>query len=206
MEEKRAINDAFRRQWHIGAQKIFYDKESDVYTYENERWQLEEITDFQNQQLAQQLLDKQTKLKAELELERGHAQKIYNEYRITQDKLKNLYKQDTTQFLLELRNKQQAYAAYVKSMQLMQSRISSAGIEKRAYGGQLSMGKATIVWENGLEKIIARQASYVQPTNSINTTNHTNNNTLTLNGVDIGNFATIDDMLDMLRMRLTRHR
>ena len=73
-----------------------------------------------------------------------------------------------------------------------------------AYGGSVMSWMASIVWENGPEQIIARQSSYVQPRNAGNSYNTVNNsNSLNINGIEIGNFNTVDDMLDALKERLT---
>ena len=73
-----------------------------------------------------------------------------------------------------------------------------------AYWGSILEWHASIVWENWPEQIIARQSSYIQPRNAWNSYSTINNNSnLSINGLELGNFATIDDMLDALREKLT---
>lgn len=73
-----------------------------------------------------------------------------------------------------------------------------------AYWWSVMSWVASIVWENGPEQIIARQSSYVQPRNAWNSYNTVNNsNNLSINGLELGKFNTVDDMLDALKERLT---
>ncbi len=205
LEEKRSLYDAIARGKKVGQAKIFYNATTDTYSYENEKGQIKKVTDYKNQELAQQLYDKQAKLQTELEQVRQHVQSEYGEYKKTHSKLQSLYRQDTDNYIIELRRKEQAYRAFSRSIRAMEARAGGTLVPRRAYGGTLSVGMPTMVGENGLEHIIARQASYVQPANSINTTTTNNTNALTINGVNVGNFGSVDDMLDMLRNRLTRH-
>jgi len=73
-----------------------------------------------------------------------------------------------------------------------------------AYWGSVLEGKVSVVGENGPETIIARQSSYVQPRNAGNSYNTVNNsNNLSINGLEFGNFDTVDDLLDALKEKLT---
>lgn len=73
-----------------------------------------------------------------------------------------------------------------------------------AYWWSVLSWVASIVWENWPEQIIARQSSYIQPRNAWNSYNTVNNsNNLSINGLEFGNFNTIDDMLNALKEKLT---
>lgn len=95
----------------------------------------------------------------------------------------------------------------LKEQQLIEKRkeyLSLWWTSHRAYGWSVLNWQASIVWENGPETIIARQSSYVQPRNAGNSYSTINNsNSLSINGLELWNFNTIDDMLDALKERLT---
>jgi hypothetical protein len=92
-------------------------------------------------------------------------------------------------------------------MNALASQLSSR-VWHNAYWGNLLEWSASWVWENGPEQIIARQSSYVQPRNAVNnnSTIYNNQSSLSINGLEIWNMNSVDDLLDELRNRLTyRH-
>jgi hypothetical protein len=62
-----------------------------------------------------------------------------------------------------------------------------------------------MVWENGPEAIVRRQSSYVQPRNAVQnySTVNTSNNNLSINGLQLWNFNTVEDLLAELKNHLT---
>ena len=204
LDEQRAIYEAYSSQWslwEIWKQAIkmeddvikYYDKAKDQYV---------EITDFKNQEIARELLNQQTKLETEnqqLEDAKEKELKIINDYN---NKILSRWQSDTKAYKTELDNRLAAVKEYVESVKALYDSIPSSA---RAYWGELNKW-VTLVGENWPEAIIRRQASYVQPRNSVmnNSTVYNNQNSLSINWIEIWSFNSVEDLLNWLKPYLTR--
>lgn len=204
LDEQRAIYEAYSDQWalwEIWKQAIkmeddvikYYDKAKDQYV---------EITDFKNQEIARELLNQQTKLETEnqqLEDAKEEELKIINTYN---NKILTRWQSDTKAYKTELSNRLSAVKEYVESVKALYDSIPSSA---RAYWGELNKW-VTLVGENWPEAIIRRQASYVQPRNSVmnNSTVYNNQNSLSINWIEIWSFNSVEDLLNWLKPYLTR--
>ena len=204
LDEQRAIYEAYSDQWalwEIWKQAIkmeddvikYYDKAKDQYV---------EITDFKNQEIARELLNQQTKLETEnkqLEDAKEEELKIINTYN---NKILSRWQSDTKAYKTELSNRLSAVKEYVESVKALYDSIPSSA---RAYWGELNKW-VTLVGENWPEAIIRRQASYVQPRNSVmnNSTVYNNQNSLSINWIEIWSFNSVEDLLNWLKPYLTR--
>lgn len=199
--EQSKIYEAYAQQEELSEKAIkleddkisYYDKEQDKYV---------EITDFKNQEIARELLNQQTKLDTEnqqLETAKKEELEIINNYN---NKILARWQSDTKAYKTELNNRKEAVRQYVEDVQALLSSIPSS---YRAYGWELNKW-VTMVWENWPEAIVRRQASYVQPRNSVmnNSTVYNNQSSLSVNWIEIGNFASVEDMLNWLKPYLTR--
>jgi hypothetical protein len=83
--------------------------------------------------------------------------------------------------------------------------LASVPDSYRAYWWTLNTW-VTMVWENWPEAIVARQSAYVQPRNAVqnNSTVYNNQNSLSINWIEIWNFNTVEDLLNGLKPYLTR--
>ena len=119
--------------------------------------------------------------------------------------IKKKYEDDTTNYKIELDNKKKAFAQYVQDMNALASQLSSR-VSHNAYWWNLLEWSASWVWENGPEQIIARQSSYVQPRNAVNnnSTVYNNQSSLSINGLEIWNMNSVDDLLDELSNELEK--
>ena len=202
LEEQRSIYQAVANQWDlssIGEQAIkleddivsYYDATKDKYV---------EITDFKNQELARDLYNQQIKLEAEYEQQETALQSELELVENHSKKVLAQWQSDTKAYKNELNNRLDAVRDYVASVQALLASVPSS---YRAYGGELNKG-VTIVWENGPEAIVRRQASYVQPRNASNSYSTVNNNqsSFAINWLNV-NVSNVDEFLGELKNRLT---
>ena len=205
--EKSKVYEAVANSWDFleNAKVRYKDESKEVVQYfDNEEQQWKDITDFKNSEYARDVLDNQLALqqkKQDLDIELKDELKAYGDQVM---KLRDEYKKDTKNYKDELENKKQALRDYVREANEILSWLSSKA-PHNAYWGSILNWNASWVWENGPEQIIARQSSYVQPRNAVNnnSTVYNNQSSLNINGLEIGNFNTIDDLLNELRNRLT---
>ena len=202
LEEQRAINQAVANQGNLDAiGKKAIELEGDIVKYyDATKDEYVEITDFKNQELARDLYNQQVKLETEYEQQQTA---LNNELELVKDhsqKVLNQWQSDTKAYKKELDNRLDAVRAYVASVQEL---LASVPDSYRAYGGELNKG-VTMVGENWPEAIVRRNASYVQPRNAVQSYSTVNNsNNLSINGLEVGNFGTVDDLLAELKNRLT---
>lgn len=200
--EQKGIYEAVANQGTLDAigKKAIELEDDIVKYYDATKDQYVEITDFKNQELARDLLNQQTKLETEYTQQQTA---LNNELDLVKDHSEKVLAQrqsDTKAYKKELDNRLDAVKSYVYSVQDL---LSSVPDSYRAYGGELNKG-VTMVGENWPEAIVRRQASYVQPRNAANTYSTVNNtNSLSINGLEVWNFNSIDDLLGELRNRLT---
>ena len=208
--EKSKMLEAISDSWDWNEQaKIRYkdDSKEQIEYFDKTKEQWVEITDFKNEEYARDVLDNQEKLaqkKLDLDTALEDELKAYGDQVLD---IKKKYEDDTKNYKIELDNKKKAFAQYVQDMNALASQLSSR-VWHNAYWGNLLEWSASWVWENGPEQIIARQSSYVQPRNAVNnnSTIYNNQSSLSINGLEIWNMNSVDDLLDELRNRLTyRH-
>lgn len=205
--EKSKVYEAVANSWDFleNAKVRYKDESKEVIQYfDDEKQQWTDITDFKNSEYARDVLDNQLALqqkKQDLDTELKDELKAYGDQVM---KLRDEYKNDTKNYKDELENKKQALRDYVREANEILAWLSSKA-PHNAYWGSILNWNASWVWENGPEQIIARQSSYVQPRNAVNnnSTVYNNQSSLNINGLEIGNFNTIDDLLNELRNRLT---
>lgn len=202
LQEQKGIYEAVANQGNLDAiGKKAIELEGDIVKYyDATKDQYVEITDFKNQELARDLLNQQTKLQTEYEQQ---SQYLQEELALVQKHSENVLKQwqsDTKAYKKELDNRVDAVRAYVSEVQ---SLLASVPSSYRAYGGELNKG-VTMVWENGPEAIVRRQASYVQPRNAVQSYSTVNNNqsSFSINGMSV-NVNNVDEFLGELKNRLT---
>ena len=205
--EKQAIAQAMMAQedWKQYIKTVEW-KGTRYYDEATKKW--EEIHDLDNIEYAKQLESQSMNLNDQL--------KQFQQEKDTEVEILI----DTTARKIELENEfqkvfeenikkqwEQIEGLIQKEQRLIDKRreyLSMWGTLHNAYGWSVMSWQASVVWENWPETIIARQSSYVQPRNAGNSYNTVNNsNSLSINGIEIGNFNTIDDMLDALKERLT---
>lgn len=203
LEEQKKLYEAFANQWdlaNIGKQAIQIEDDIVKY-YDATKDQYVEITDFKNQELARDLLNQQTKLEAEYQQQETA---LNNELELVESHSKKVLAQwqsDTKAYKRELDNRVDAVRDYVNEVQALLASVPSS---YRAYGGELNKG-VTMVGENWPEAIVRRQSSYVQPRNAVQnySTVTTSNNNLSINGLQLWNFNTVEDLLAELKNHLT---
>ena len=201
--EKQAILQATANQGNLGDEnKALIEEDGMIKYYDAEKEAYTEITDYKNQELARQLLEKQTEMESEYQLNVEQKEKEEALLQEHYDKLESLYQSDTEIYKGELKKKEKAVRDYVEKVKAMLSEIPAS---HRAYGGNLLNGQVSIVWENGPEAIIARQSSYVQPRNAVqnSSTVYNNQSSLSINGLEFWSFNNIDEMLIALKDKLT---
>lgn len=206
--EKQAIAQALMNQ-EDGQQYIKTLEDKGTFYYDTVKKQWEQVQNEDNIQYAKQLENQVVNLNDQLK-----------EYKSEKDKEVEILI-DTTARKIELENEfQNVFMENVKKQEKELDNLIAKEqklIDKRreylsmrwstshnAYWGSILEWHASIVWENWPEQIIARQSSYIQPRNAWNSYSTINNSSnLSINGLELGNFATIDDMLDALREKLT---
>jgi hypothetical protein len=182
--EKQAILQATANQGNLGDEnKALIEEDGMIKYYDAEKEAYTEITDYKNQELARQLLEKQTEMESEYQLNVEQKEKEEALLQEHYDKLESLYQSDTEIYKGELKKKEKAVRDYVEKVKAMLSEIPAS---HRAYGGNLLNGQVSIVGENGPEAIIARQSSYVQPRNAVqnSSTVYNNQSSLSINGLE----------------------
>ena len=205
--ERRKILEAVSNSWNRDEEaKVRYkdlNKETVEY-FDEEEQQWKDITDFKNEEYAREVLDNQEKLQQKKEDLDNALQDELKAYGDQVLKIKDEYSKDTKNYTDELDKKKKAFANYVKDMNELASQLSSS-VPHNAYWWSVLNGRASWVWENWPEQIIARQSSYVQPRNAINnnSTVYNNQSSLNINWIEVWNFNTIDDLLNELKNRLT---
>ena len=169
--------------------------------YDAEKEAFVEIQDFKNQEIARELLTQQEKLQQEYDMKVAEQQQEYELMQEHSLEMMKIYQTDTVNFQKELDKKKISVEKYVADVKRALASIPSS---YRAYGWTLNSW-VTLVWENGPEAIVARTSSYVQPRNAVatNSTVYNNQSSLSINGMQFGNFNNIDDMLAELKTRLT---
>ena len=203
LEEQKKLYEAFANQWdlaNIGKQAIQIEDDIVKY-YDATKDQYVEITDFKNQELARDLYNQQIKLQTEYE---NQQTALNNELELVESHSKKVLTQrqsDTKAYKNELKNRVDAVRDYVNEVQALLASVPSS---YRAYGGELNKG-VTMVGENWPEAIVRRQSSYVQPRNAVQnySTVNTSNNNLSINGLQLWNFNTVEDLLAELKNHLT---
>ena len=203
LEEQKKLYEAFANQWdlaNIGKQAIQIEDDIVKY-YDATKDQYVEITDFKNQELARDLYNQQIKLQTEYE---NQQTALNNELELVESHSKKVLAQwqsDTKAYKNELKNRVDAVRDYVNEVQALLASVPSS---YRAYGGELNKG-VTMVGENWPEAIVRRQSSYVQPRNAVQnySTVTTSNNNLSINGLQLWNFNTVEDLLAELKNHLT---
>ena len=120
----------------------------------------------------------------------------------TSNKILARWQSDTKAYKIELNNRLSAVRSYVAEVQALLASVPSS---YRAYGWTLNSW-VTMVWENWPEAIIAKQSAYVQPRNAVqnNSTIYNNQNSLSVNWINVWNFGSVDELLDWLKPYLTR--
>jgi hypothetical protein len=205
--ERSKVYEAVANSWDWNEEaKIRYKDDSKelLQYFDDTKQQWIDITDFKNSEYARDVLDNQEKLaqkKQDLDNALQDELKAYGDQII---KINEEYKKDTKNYQTELNKKKEAFAKYVQEMNELASQLSSS-VWHNAYWGSILEWNASWVWENGPEQIIARQSSYVQPRNAINnnSTVYNNQSSLNINGLELWNFNSIDDLLAELKNRLT---
>ena len=203
MEEK-AIYEAFNNQWDLdniwkkaiqieGDIVKYYDKTKDQYV---------EITDFKNQELARELENQQSKLTTEYEQLETAKNNEVELIESTSKKILARWQSDTKAYKGELNTRLDAVRSYVESVK---SLLASIPTSYRAYWWTMNSW-ITMVGENWPEAIVARQSSYVQPRNAVqNYSNvYNNQNSLSINWIEIWSFNSVEDLLNWLKPYLTR--
>lgn len=201
--EKQAILQATANQGDLDSErKALIEEDGVIKYYDAEKEAYTEITDYKNQELARQLLEKQQEMESEYQLNVEQKEKEEALLQDHYDKLQKLYQSDTDIYKGELAKKEKAVRDYVEKVKAMLSEIPAS---HRAYGGNLLNGQVSIVGENWPEAIIARQSSYVQPRNAVqnSSTVYNNQSSLSINGLEFWNFNNIDEMLIALKDKLT---
>lgn len=201
--EKQAILQATANQGNLGDEnKALIEEDGVMKYYDAEKQAYTEITDYKNQELARQLLEKQTEMESEYQLNVEQKEKEEALLQEHYDKLQTLYQSDTEIYKGELAKKEKAVRDYVERVKAMLAQIPAS---HRAYGGNLLNGQVSIVGENWPEAIIARQSSYVQPRNAVqnSSTVYNNQSSLSINGLEFWSFNNIDEMLIALKDKLT---
>lgn len=210
--EKQAIAQAMMNQEN-GKQNIMSMTKNgeDIGTYYydavNEKW--EQIKNVENIEYAKQLEAQFTNLNDQLkqyQTEKDTEVEILIDATARKSQLEEEY----TKVFQENVKKQQKELDWLiqreqRLIELRREYLSMGGSSTHnAYWGTVLEWHASIVWENWPEQIIARQSSYIQPRNAWNSYSTINNSSnLSINGLELGNFATIDDMLDALKEKLT---
>lgn len=209
--EKQSIAQAIMNQddWEQYLKTLTKNWEDiGTYYYDAVKKQREKIQDEDNIQYAKQLENKTTSLNDQLK-----------EYQWEKDKEVEILI-DTTARKIELENEyQKVFEENIKKQEKELDNLIQKEqklIDKRreylsmwwsshnAYWWSILQWTASIVWENWPEQIVARQSSYVQPRNAVNSYSTINNNSnLSINGLELGNFNTVDEMLNALKERLT---
>lgn len=172
--------------------------------FDKEKQDWVDITDFKNSEYARDVLDNQEKL-AQKKLDLDTA--LQDELKAYWDQVLDInkqYVQDTTNYKKQLDEKKKAFQQWVTDMNAIAATLSSKA-QHNAYGGNLLSGAVSWVWENWPEQVVARQASYVQPRNAVqsNSTVYNNQSSLSINGLELWNFSSVDEMLAELKNRLT---
>ena len=209
--EKQAIAKAAENNWN-GQRNIITmeDKNQKLRAfYVDAEWALQEIMDKENIEYAKQLENKITNLNDQLK-EYKSEKDTEVEILIDATARKSQLEEEYTKVFQENVKKQQKELDWLiqreqRLIELRREYLSMGGSSAHnAYWGTVLEWHASIVWENWPEQIIARQSSYVQPRNAWNSYSTINNSSnLSINGLELGNFATIDDMLDALKEKLT---
>ena len=199
--EQQKIYQAYADQKDLWEEAIKIEEDKVMY-YDKEKDAFVEITDFKNQELARELLNQQIKLQTEnKQLEDAKKTELW----IIEDTSKKILKRwqdDTSAYKIELKKREDAVRDYVESVKEM---LASVPDSYRAYWWTLNTW-VTMVWENWPEAIVARQSAYVQPRNAVqnNSTVYNNQNSLSINWIEIWNFNTVEDLLNWLKPYLTR--
>lgn len=204
--EKRAMlnAEANSEPWK-NPYRINKDENGDIVNVEYYNKDLaiwEQVQDQKNQEYAIQQANKFNQMENELSTYKQNLEeqaKVLWEFTTA---CKRMYDEDTKAYKDELNKKLKATADYVASVKSMLASIPS---KYRAYWWTLTSGVAYTVWENWPESIIARQSSYVQPSNSVSnySTQTTNNSNLNIGGIDVWNYNSVEEMLNWLREYLT---
>lgn len=199
--EQQKIYQAYADQKDLWEEAIKIEEDKVMY-YDKEKDAFVEITDFKNQEIARELLAQQIKLQTEnQQLEDAKKTELW----IIEDTSKKILKRcqdDTSAYKIELKKREDAVRDYVESVKEM---LASVPDSYRAYWWTLNTW-VTMVWENWPEAIVARQSAYVQPRNAVqnNSTVYNNQNSLSINWIEIWNFNTVEDLLNGLKPYLTR--
>ena len=206
--EKQAIANAMmsQKEGEQFIKTLSDDRGTYYYDVVKEQWQ--KVQDIDNIEYAKQLENQVTNLNdqlAEYQKEKDMEVEILVDTTARKIQLEQEY---WKVFEEEVKKEwQQLDVLIQKQQQLIDKRreyLSMWGTIHNAYGGSIMSWVASVVWENWPEQIIARQSSYVQPRNAGNSYSTINNsNSLSINGLELWNFNTIDDMLDALKERLT---
>ena len=204
--EKQAIAQAMMDQsdWK---QYIKTLEGKGTFYYDKVKEQREKVLNEDNIEYAKQLENQITNLNSQLEEYKNEKDKEVEI--LTDTTAKKIQLEETYQKVYEQSMKEQeklldnAIEKTQKLINLRQEYLSMWWTLHNAYGWSVLEWKASIVWENWPEQIIARQSSYVQPRNAGNSYSTVNTNNLSINGLEFWNFNTIDDMLDALKERLT---
>lgn len=206
--EKSKVYEAVANSWDfLENAKVRYKDESKeiVQYFDDEKQQWTDITDFKNSEYARDILNTQEQLQTKKKILDDELKTEIDSYIEQTKKIKNEYETDEKNYKAILDKKKEDFRQYVSEMNSIASWLNSTASQHNAYWGSILNWNASWVWENGPEQIIARQSSYVQPRNAVNnnSTVYNNQSSLNINGLEIGNFNTIDDLLNELRNRLT---
>lgn len=201
--EKRNMLEAIAN-WTLDNAGVQYkDASQEVIQYfDNEKQEWVDIKDFKNAEYARDVLDNQTALNqklTDLKAEHEDELKAYGDQVLD---IKKKYEQDTKNYKDELNNKKKAFADYVRDMNELAASLSTRA---RAYWWSLLSWQVSLVWENWPEQIIARQSSYIQPSNAVNNNSvvYNNQSSLSINWLEFGSYNSVDEMLAELKNRLT---
>ncbi len=199
--EKRNILEAVANSTLENPGVRYKEGEESVLQYFNtEKQGREDIKEFENTEYARQVLDNQTTLNQKLEdLETAQKEEL-DKYWQQVIELKKEYEKDTKNYKAELDNKKKAFADYVREMNEIAASLNTSA---RAYWWTLNSW-VTFVGENWPEAIVARQSSYVQPRNAVQTYSTINNNqsSFSINWMNI-NVNSVDEFLNELKNHLT---
>lgn len=203
LEEQKKMYEAFANQWDLGeiGKKAIEIQDDIVKYYDSTKNEYVEIVDFKNQELARELLNQQTKLETEYQQQETALQ---NELELVENHSKKVLEQwqaDTKAYKNELKNRADAVRSYVAEVQALLASVPSS---YRAYWWTLNSW-VTFVGENWPEAIVARQSSYVQPRNAVQTYSTINNNnqsSFSINWMNI-NVNSVDEFLNELKNHLT---
>lgn len=203
MEEK-AIYEAFNSQWDLDNiwKKAIQIEDDIVKYYDKTKDQYVEITDFKNQELARELENQQSKLTTEYQQLETAKNNELDLIESTSKKILARWQSDTKEYKGELNTRLDAVRSYVESVK---SLLASIPTSYRAYWWTMNSW-ITMVGENWPEAIVARQSSYVQPRNAVqNYSNvYNNQNSLSINWIEIWSFNSVEDLLNWLKPYLTR--